>query len=339
VPPTVVFVAPASSLHGGIRVIFEHAEGLLDRGYDVTVVGPEPPPDWYPVRVPYRQVELEAPGAVPAADVAIGTFWTTIEPARRSGSGTVFHLCQGFEGVHREYAPILDQIDAVYRLPVPKLLISEHLRPILEQRHGATCYVLSQAIDTDLFRPAEAPRSAGGPLHVGLVGAFGIRSKGIRRALEGIARARRRGLAAVVERASADPFSDEERALGVVDRYHHRLTTEEMPGFYRGLDLFIHPSDDEEGFPLPTLEAMACGVAVAASEIGYTHSLPPDAFLRFPPGDPEAIAQAVQTISDPARRARYAAAGLACARRHTLDRVLDRLEAAFAAEGAACPSR
>lgn len=335
-PVSVVYVTPATSLHGGIRVVFEHAEGLASRGYDVLVVGPEPAPDWYRLRVPYRQVDLRRPGAVPSADIAVGTFWTTVGPALASGSGTVFHLCQGFEGVHREYASVLESIDAVYRLPVPKLLISEHLVPILSQRYGCRCHVLGQAIDGDRFRPAEPElrpdwqRS----LRLGLVGPFGVRSKCIREALEAAALARRLGLTLEVSRAAAEPMAEEERALGVTDRYHQRLSTDQMPRFYQQLDVYLHSSLDEEGFPLPPLEAMACGVPVAVSQIGYAASLPAAAALRFPAGDREAMAAVLARLADPALRRSLREAGLDCARRFTPERLLDRLEASFEAEGA-----
>lgn len=332
-----VYVAPASSLHGGIRVIFEHAEGLARRGYDVTVVGPEPPPDWHPVTVPYRQVDLRRPDAVPAADIAVGTFWTTVEPALRSGSASVFHLCQGFEGVHREYGPILEQIDAVYRLPIPKLLISRHLEPILSERYGCRCHVLGQAVDSRRFSPADPgihPAWQRG-LRVGLVGPFAIRSKQIAPALEAAELLRRRGRRLEVLRVGAEPMSEEERSLAVTDRYYERLSSDRMPLFYRQLDVFVQPSLDEEGFPLPTLEAMACGVATVVSEIGYTRALPQAAALRVPPGDRQALADALDALFDAQRRHALRDAGLECAREHTLDRVLDRLEAAFRREGAA----
>lgn len=334
---SVVYVTPASSLHGGIRIIFEHAEGLAERGYEVTVVGPEPPPEWHPFRVAYRQVDLRRPGAVPSADVAVGTFWTTVEPARDSGSGTVFHLCQGFEGVHREYAPILDQIDRVYRLPIPKLLISAHLEPILRERYGCRCHVLGQAVNTALFHPAEPAiePSWQRSLRVGFVGPFGIRSKNLHGALEAAALARSRGLKLEVLHAAAEPMAPAEREMGVTDRYFERLSTTRMPVFYRELDAFLQVSYDEEGFPLPTLEAMACGTAVAVSEIGYTSALPAEAALRFPPGDVEAMARTLERLAAPELRRSLGAAGLACARQHTLERVLDRLEAAFGAEGVA----
>lgn len=332
--PSVLYILPTSALHGGIRVILEHAEGLQDRGYDVRLVGPEEPPDWYPVRVPYERVALYEPGAIPAADICVGTFWTTVGPACTSGSRHVFHLCQGFEGVHREYAPILHLIDETYRLPVPKLLISAHLEPVLTERYGCRCHLLGQAVDSTLFSPGGPPRPDATPLRIGVVGPFAVRSKGIKEALSGLALAREQGLPIEVHRASADPLSDEERALGVTDRFFHRLDTQAMVELYRGLDAYVHPSYDEEGFPLPPLEAMACGVPVALTRIRPFAVIPDAAALRFPPGATEALVPVVRELLDPERRRSLREAGLAYARSMTLDRVLDRLEAAFAAEGA-----
>lgn len=331
--PSVVYILPASSLHGGVRVVFEHAEGLAQRGYSVEVVGPEPPPDWHPLRIPYRQVPLHQADAIPAADIVIGTFWTTVGPAFQSGAPHVFHLSQGFEGVHREYASILDQIDETYRLPIPKLLISAHLEPVLTERYGCRCHLLSQAIDSDLFSPGDFRREPQ-PFRVGLVGPYEVRSKGIRLGLEGLALARERGLNFEVHRASADPQTEEESLLGVVDHYRHRIPTAEMPSFYRGLDALLYTSDDEEGFPLPPLEAMASGVPVALTDIRSFAVLPDDAVIRYPFGTAEAVADVMVRLVDIDQRQRLRHAGLETVAQYTLDRVLDRLEAAFAAEGA-----
>jgi glycosyltransferase involved in cell wall biosynthesis len=332
VAPSVVYVLPTSELYGGIRVILEHAEGLLDRGYDVRVVGPDPVPDWHPLRAPYTQVALFEPGGIPAADICVGTFWTTVGPAFTSGSRHVFHLCQGYEGVHREYAAILPQIDAAYRLPIPKLLISAHLEPVLVERYGCRCHFLGQAVDSTLFTPG-AFRAEPSPLRVGIVGPFGVRSKGIGEALAGLRLARERGFALEVHRASADPLEDAERSLGVTDRFFHRLDTQGMVGFYQELDAYVHPSHDEEGYPLPPLEAMASGVPVALSRIRPFAVVPEVAVVRFPPGEPEALVPAVAALCDPERRRAMREAGLAYARVMTLDKVLDRLEAAFASAG------
>lgn len=330
----VVYVMPATSLHGGNRVIFEHAEGLQSRGYDVTVVSPEPPPDWHQLTFPYQQIPLGQPGAIPEADICIGTFWSTVEHAYRSGAPHVFHLCQGYEGVHREYGPILPQIEAVYRLPIPKLLISTHLDPILHANfEGVRTHLLSQAIDTEFFHPGPF-REQSRPLKVGVVGPFDQRPKGIGEALSGLQMARERGVALEVYRASADPMTEDERAMGVTDHFFHRLSTQQMVDFYHGIDVLVHPSHDEEGFPLPPLEAMACGVPVALTTIRSFAVLPEEAVLRFRPADPESLVPLIEQLQDPHLRHRLRDAGRVCARSYSLDLVLDRMERAFAMEGA-----
>lgn len=333
--PSVVYVSPSSEQHGGIRVIFEHAEGLARRGYDVLVVGPDPAPDWHDFDVAYRQSAIFEPGGVPAADLVVGTFYTTMRSAFDSGSEHVFHLCQGYEGVHREYAPVLHEIDAAYQLPVPKLLISAHLKPILERRYGCTCHVLSQALDTELFSPGpDSFRRDPEVLRVAVVGSFGFRSKGIHEALEGLRLAREAGHPLEVFRASSLPLSEEEDTLGVTDVFHHQLSTREMVDFYRGVDALLYSSHDEEGFPLPPVEAMACGVPVALTDISPFAALPDDAALRYPPATPTAVPGVIARLRDPSVRERLHRVGLEAARALTPDAQLDRLEAAFAAEGA-----
>lgn len=65
-----------------------------------------------------------------------------------------------------------------------------------------------------------------------------------------------------------------------------------LPGLYANAALFILPSLDE-GFGLPVLEAMACGVPVAAANAGALPEVVGDAGLIFDPLDIPAIASAL----------------------------------------------
>lgn len=333
--PHVVYITPTCKPYGGIRVIFRQAEGLKTRGYRVTVVGPDPAPDWYPRTVPYQQVEIEKPNAIPTADICLGTFWTTIEFARASGAKSVFHLCQGLENLRPEYQEIHAQIDAVYRLPVPKVVVAPHLKQEVIARYDCPCYVIGEAVDNMVFFPRPF-RVENRPLRVGVVGPYGVPSKGVPDALRGLLRARQAGCPIEVYRASIDPLDAREARLGVTDRFFHNLDTAGMVRFYHELDVCVHPCHEGgEGFPIPSLEAMSCGVPVALTRIRPFASFPDEAVLRFPPNNPEMLTPVIAALLDPEKRRSLREAGLACIQaHHTPDKVLDRLEAAFRAEGA-----
>ncbi len=68
---------------------------------------------------------------------------------------------------------------------------------------------------------------------------------------------------------------------------------EDLPSLYSAAELFVYPSL-YEGFGLPPLEAMACGVPVVSSEAPPLPEILGDAALFFPPRDVEAMASAME---------------------------------------------
>jgi glycosyltransferase involved in cell wall biosynthesis len=73
------------------------------------------------------------------------------------------------------------------------------------------------------------------------------------------------------------------------------IAPEEMPALYNAADLFVFPSL-YEGFGLPVLEAMACGVPVVASNMSSIPEVAGDAALLTDPRDAEAICDAMEHI-------------------------------------------
>ncbi|HEY77313.1 MAG TPA: glycosyltransferase family 4 protein [Thermoflexia bacterium] len=69
----------------------------------------------------------------------------------------------------------------------------------------------------------------------------------------------------------------------------------DLPALYAGATAFVFPSL-YEGFGLPVLEAMACGVPVLCSNVSSLPEVAGDAAVIFDPTDPEAIADALLRV-------------------------------------------
>lgn len=88
-----------------------------------------------------------------------------------------------------------------------------------------------------------------------------------------------------------------------------------MPELIRGAALLVYPSL-YEGFGLPVAQAMACGTACVASNVGSLPEIAGDAAILVNPESPEEISRAIlRLIEQPEERARLAAAGRARAER------------------------
>jgi glycosyltransferase involved in cell wall biosynthesis len=70
---------------------------------------------------------------------------------------------------------------------------------------------------------------------------------------------------------------------------------EDLPALLSGARLFVFPSL-YEGFGLPVLEAMACGVPVVCSDASSLPEAAGDAALLIPPNDTEALAVAMNRV-------------------------------------------
>ncbi|HVS16212.1 MAG TPA: glycosyltransferase family 1 protein [Thermoanaerobaculia bacterium] len=126
-------------------------------------------------------------------------------------------------------------------------------------------------------------------------------------------------LARAVERLGLDA---EVRRLGAVaDRL--------LPGLYAGASAFVYPSLGE-GFGLPPLEAMACGVPVVASDRPAIPEAVGDAAELCDPTSPQRLAAAIaRVLDDPERAEEMRVAGRERARRFTWRATAEALRAAW----------
>jgi len=112
-------------------------------------------------------------------------------------------------------------------------------------------------------------------------------------------------------------------------RFIGQVGEEEKPALYRGAVAFIFPSR-YEGFGLPPLEAMACGVPVVGSDVASIPEVVGDAGVLLDPDDAAGMAGAViQLARDPDFRAELSRRALAQAARFSWERTARETLAAY----------
>ncbi|MEM6728059.1 MAG: glycosyltransferase family 4 protein, partial [Pseudomonadota bacterium] len=136
-----------------------------------------------------------------------------------------------------------------------------------------------------------------------------------------LCKADRRVRGAILGRATAEHADFQKRLEQRIRNagLHHRIRflgeipDEDVPRWYRALDLFVAPQR-WEGFGLTPLEAMACGTPSVATRVGAFEELIADGEtgLLVPPDDLDALQSAVtEALSDLDRLAEWGAAALA----------------------------
>jgi glycosyltransferase involved in cell wall biosynthesis len=126
------------------------------------------------------------------------------------------------------------------------------------------------------------------------------------------------------------------RDIGLEDRVHFTGFVPDLPHYLAAFDVVIAPSDNE-GFSLAAIEAMNAGCAVIASEIGGLAELikHDETGRLFQPGNAPMIVTDLQLLLfDNHFRQRLASAAQMDVRaRFDRERILDRIEAIYAANG------
>ncbi len=111
--------------------------------------------------------------------------------------------------------------------------------------------------------------------------------------------------------------------------YYHGVPPADAPAIYRSSDLFLSSSQVVEGFGLPAMEALACGLPCVLTDIpSYRDFDDTDDFaLWAPPNDPVTMARRIEQLwRDPDLQAHLRRRGPEVAAIYEKNRALDRLE-------------
>ena len=220
----------------------------------------------------------------------------------------------------RWYA-FLDMQMRVARAMPRVVTVSENSKRDIVEQMGVDperLHIVPVGVDPELFRPM--PDIARVPGRLMTTTSSDMPMKGLSVLLEALAKVRtERDDAELViigqpKKNSRIPPIIERLGLEGAVRFVHGVTTERIVELYAEAEVAVVPSL-YEGFSLPAIEAMACGVPLVATtggavpEVVGTHE---ETGLLVPPGDADALANMLsRALREPELRARIGAAGRA----------------------------
>ena len=352
----VTFVLPYAGMAGGIRVLAIYADRLRRRGHTVTVVSipqvrrsflgkfkslvrgrgwpndPEKGPSHFDdIDVPHYVLETARPvldDDVPNADVVLATFWKTAPwvASLAPTKGAKAILLQGYEASPGREEPAMD---AAWRLPLRKIVISKWLADLARDRFGDSNVLhVPNSVDTNQFH---APARGKQPTPTVGILYSAVHLKGLDVSLAALEEVRTklgnlRVVAFGAERVSA------ELPLPQWIEFHYRPPQDEIPRLYAMCDAWLCGSR-REGFHLPPLEAMACRCPVVSTRVGGPLDTVEEGVNGFlvDVDDSDALAEClvrVLTLGE-AQWKRMSDAALATATRYTWEDATDLLESAL----------
>jgi GT2 family glycosyltransferase/glycosyltransferase involved in cell wall biosynthesis len=319
----VVYVTQETGVGGGHRDIFEHLNGLHDRGHDVALYTLDPPPDWFALRVPvhtFGDYEELVAALEPLEAIKVATWWETGPHVWRASIRRgipVFYV----QDVETSYYPDdrrrREEVLDGYRPEFHYATISRWNQERLAEL-GLEATLLAPGIDLDTFRPLDVARAETDLLAVGRSAA--IKNFALTKAAwRAIAEPRPELVLFGVEPELAD-------TPGM--RYVEAPSDAGVAELMARCTAFVQTSA-HEGFCLPALEAMATGAAVVCSDMHGNRDFCVDGEnCLFVEATVDAVrAGLVRVLGDPALRERLGRAGVETARRYAWPVRIAELEA------------
>jgi len=154
-------------------------------------------------------------------------------------------------------------IQSALSLPIPIIATSKYVQHAIGKTCGKETYYMPLPLDHDRFRPLDRTQRPD-LIRVLMVGDYLIPLKGM---IDGFAAVQKLSLQMNVQLVL---ITQQERQRQLLDQFdypvefHHRPKSEEIPSIYNSCDVLLCTSW-HENFPLPPLEAFACGIPVVST--------------------------------------------------------------------------
>ena len=347
----IVFVLPCISLSGGVKVVFEYANHLKERGHEVIIVYPIIPMNqgykwydlkkwllrligslrnikrgikvnWFHLNVPLLMVPTLNENYIPEADVIIATGWKTAEyvAGYTKNKGEKFYLVQSYE----TWDGPKEQVEKTYKSCLHNIVVSTWLKNELENLGAKIDGLILNSIDFSEFYKENKRENKSKEVRILIPYRIG-QWKGAEDGIKAFEIVKRN-----CENVKLVLFGSKpnKKHLPPNTEFHVWPIKDELRSIYNSCEIFCFPSR-LEGFGLPPMEAMACGCAVVSTDVGAIrdYAINNVTVLISTPGKVAELAELVcQLIKDENRRKKIADAGYEHIKQFSWRKSTDELE-------------
>lgn len=262
----ITYVMTWTEICGGSKIILEHANQLVQRGHEVTIISHFPKPNWFPmdkkvnfIQVPWEQVLCKS---IPKCDVIVATYWREIYECVEQKIAPVVYFEQG--DYHLFDLDKLDDRTFNYikkQLKTVKYIytISNFAKEKLKEIYGVDSKVIPNAVNDKVFY--YEPHNKNSKTVITVIGSEEATFKRISNILKAIKEIQAKGYE--IELNWITPTKPTKAQGNVIVNPEQIVIGNTL----RNTDIYICASV-YEAFCLPVLEAMTCGTAVITTNNG-----------------------------------------------------------------------
>jgi glycosyltransferase involved in cell wall biosynthesis len=340
------YILWSTKFTGGTRVIYEIVQRLRDKGHDAGIIAfiKEHSDNTFPYRIPITYVkrslvskirsagrfpvahQKEIERFIPESDVTIASYWLTAHPVYLANKGKRTYHMQHHEVIFCHDAYLKKLCAETYTLPMDKFANSIWLQNQVKEKYNLDVPVITPGIDLELFRVKETTKvrdiekdKTKKVLCLGRTEPW----KGLEYATEAMEIVQKK-----IPNTELILFGRTNPNIPNVNyRFIQSPTDDELVGLYNIVDVVICPSL-YESFPLPPLEAMACGTPIITTRYGTEdYAVHNKNALVVNPQDARAIAeQTIRVLENEQLRESLVKKGLETVKKYQWDNTIEKLE-------------
>ena len=281
------FIVPFTGFTGGIKIVFEYANRLKERGHDVVIYVPMKAykfsgkgirgifkvlkgsigntfkrgkkVEWFNLNVDIKLVPLIKNPFIRDADITVATAWPTAYDVNKlnKSKGKKFYFIQHYE----IWSGDSKIVDDSYRLPLNQIVIARWLKELMKDKFGNNnTTLIYNGINLDEFNSHNRVKQSD---KVICMMYHDLEWKGFKDGLKAFELVKNKYPNIKLKLFGIKQGSD------IPDYAEFKLnpTREELKEIYSSSDIFLFPSKSE-GWGLTVIEAMACGCAVVGTKTG-----------------------------------------------------------------------